>query len=116
MLCQVNCIIYDHVISILLSCDTCLAATAAIEGKMTRGLKKVLKKIFASDLHEQLAVSDAKLGGVIKEKLNISCIHGGGVAELMRGIRQQMNSLITGLPETEINKMALGLSHRYVIT
>lgn len=91
--------------------DALSAATAAIEGKMTKGLKKVLKKIFASDLHEQLAVADAKLGGVIKEKLNISCIHGGGVAELMRGIRQQMNSLITGLPETEINKMALGLSH-----
>lgn len=42
------------------------AATAAIEGKMSKGLKKVLKKVFASDAHEQLAVADAKLGSVIK--------------------------------------------------
>ena len=89
-----------------------LAATAAIEGKMTKNLRKTLKKVFATDLHEELAVSDAKLGGVIKEKLNISCVSGAGVAELMRGIRHQMTTLITGLPETEINMMALGLSHR----
>ena len=42
------------------------AATAAVEGKMSKGLKKVLKKVFASDLQEQLAVADAKLGSVIK--------------------------------------------------
>lgn len=42
------------------------AATAAIEGKMSKSLKKVLKKVFASDAHEQLAVADAKLGSVIK--------------------------------------------------
>ena len=79
---------------------------------MTKSLKKTLKKVFSSDLHEELAVSDAKLGGLIKEKLSISCVTGMGVAELMRGIRQQMTSLISGLPETEINVMALGLSHR----
>lgn len=90
------------------------AATAAIEGKMTKSLKKTLKKIFSSDIHEELAVSDSKLGGIIKEKLNISCISGSGVAELMRGIRQQMDTLITGLPETELNVMALGLSHRCI--
>lgn len=42
------------------------AATAAVEGKMGKGLKKVLKKVFASDVQEQLAVADAKLGNVIK--------------------------------------------------
>ena len=42
------------------------AATAAIEGKMGKGLKKMLKRVFASDAHEQLAVADAKLGSVIK--------------------------------------------------
>ena len=92
---------------------TWLAATAAIEGKMTKSLKKLLKKVFVSDIHEQLAVGDAKLGGTIKEKLNIGCVHGGAVTELMRGIRQQMDNLITGLPESGINVMALGLSHRY---
>jgi len=42
------------------------AATAAVEGKMNRDLKKLLKKVFSSDVQEQLAVADAKLGSVIK--------------------------------------------------
>lgn len=79
---------------------------------MTKNLKKTLKKVFAADIHEQLAVADAKLGVSIKEKLNISCVHGAGVAELMRGIREQMSSLVTGIPDTELSAMALGLAHR----
>jgi len=37
-----------------------------VEGKMSKGLKKLLKKVVAEDAHEQLAVADAKLGNVIK--------------------------------------------------
>ncbi|XP_078259838.1 nucleolar protein 58 isoform X2 [Rhinoraja longicauda] len=87
------------------------AATALVEGKLGKSLKKVLKKIAAKEAHEQLAVADAKLGGVIKDKLNLSCIHNATVAELMRGIRTQMNGLITGLPPREISAMSLGLAH-----
>lgn len=50
------------------------AATAAIEGKMSKSLKKVLKKVFASDAHEQLAVADAKLGSVIKVRGIYICV------------------------------------------
>lgn len=32
----------------------------------------------------------------------------------MRGIRSQMDSLITGLPQKEMAAMALGLAHRYI--
>lgn len=42
------------------------AATAAVEGKMSKPLKKLMKKVIASDAQEELAVSDAKLGNVIK--------------------------------------------------
>lgn len=42
------------------------AATAAVEGKMSKSLKKMLKKIASKDIHEELAVADAKLGGIIK--------------------------------------------------
>lgn len=42
------------------------AATALVEGKINKNLKKVLKKVVAKEAHEQLAISDAKLGGVIK--------------------------------------------------
>uniref|UniRef100_A0A8D0L3L6 Nucleolar protein 58 n=1 Tax=Sphenodon punctatus TaxID=8508 RepID=A0A8D0L3L6_SPHPU len=65
----------------------------------------------AKDAHEQLAVADAKLGGVIKDKLNLSCIHSPMVTELMRGIRSQVEGLITGLPSREMAAMCLGLAH-----
>ncbi|XP_022057676.1 nucleolar protein 58 [Acanthochromis polyacanthus] len=87
------------------------AATALVEGKIGKSLKKVLKKVVAKEAHEQLAISDAKLGGVIKDKLDVSCVHSPAVAELMRCIRSQMESLITGLPPKEISAMSLGLAH-----
>ncbi|XP_068165477.1 nucleolar protein 58 isoform X1 [Antennarius striatus] len=87
------------------------AATAIVEGKIGKSLKKVLKKVVAKEAHEQLAINDAKLGGVIKEKLDVSCVYSPAVAELMRCIRSQMESLITGLPPREISAMSLGLAH-----
>lgn len=42
------------------------AATATVEGKMSKSLKSVMKKLVASDIQEELAVADAKLGNVIK--------------------------------------------------
>ncbi|CAH1788354.1 unnamed protein product [Owenia fusiformis] len=89
-----------------------LAATcAAVEGKMSKTLKKVLKKLYSEDLHEQLAVADAKLGNSIKDKLSIPCVANSAINELIRGIRSQMDSLITGLPQKEMAAMALGLAH-----
>ncbi|XP_030637134.1 nucleolar protein 58 isoform X2 [Chanos chanos] len=87
------------------------AATALVEGKLGKTLKKVLKKVVAKEAHEELAIADVKLGGIIKDKLNLSCVHSPAVAELMRGIRGQMEGLITGLPPREISAMSLGLAH-----
>ena len=42
------------------------AAASTIEGKMSKSLKKLLKKLFVEDTQETLAVADAKLGNVIK--------------------------------------------------
>ncbi|NWU05425.1 NOP58 protein, partial [Cephalopterus ornatus] len=86
------------------------ASTALVEGKLSKNLKKILK-IVAKDAHELLAVADAKLGDVIKDKLNLSCIHSPIVAELMRGIRSQIEGLITGLPSQEMAAMCPGLAH-----
>uniref|UniRef100_A0A8D2B9V2 Nop domain-containing protein n=1 Tax=Sciurus vulgaris TaxID=55149 RepID=A0A8D2B9V2_SCIVU len=86
------------------------AFTALMEGKINKQLKKVLKKI-VKEAHEPLAVADAKLGGVIKEKLNLSCIHSPVVNELMRGIRSQMDGLIPGVEPHEMSAMCLGLAH-----
>lgn len=87
------------------------AATALVEGKISKNLKKVLKKIAAKEAHEQLAIADAKLGGVIKDKVNLSCVHSAMVTELMRGIRNQVDGLITGLSTREMAAMSLGLAH-----
>ena len=42
------------------------ATTAAVEGKMSKTLKKVLKKLVVKEAQETLAVADAKLGNAIK--------------------------------------------------
>lgn len=71
-------------------------------------LKKFLKK---NCEEETLAVADPKLGNLIKEKLDIPCVHSQGVMELLRGVRQQMAELVSHLASSEVSPMALGLSH-----
>ena len=51
---------------------------------MSKDLKHFLKKIFAKDAHEKLAVADAKLGQAIKSKLEIDCVADSSISELMR--------------------------------
>ena len=72
------------------------SATALVEGKMSKSLKKLLKKVVAEDAHEKLAVADAKLGNVIKEKMELSCEANSKISELMRCIRSQASGLISG--------------------
>ena len=86
------------------------ATTAAVEGKLSKSLKKVIKR-HCTELQEQLAVADVKLGNAIKDKLSLSCVSNTAIQELMRCIRSQMDSLLAGLPKKEITAMALGLAH-----
>nr|XP_033205234.1 nucleolar protein 58 isoform X2 [Bombus vancouverensis nearcticus] len=90
--------------------EALVATTAAVEGKLCKSLKKILKK-HCNELQEQLAVADAKLGNAIKDKLSLSCVSNTAIQELMRCIRSQMDSLLAGLPKKEITAMALGLAH-----
>ncbi|XP_069692633.1 nucleolar protein 58 [Periplaneta americana] len=87
------------------------ATTAAVEGKLSKSLKKMLKKVVAKDLQDQLLVADAKLGNAIRDKLSLTCLSNTAVQELMRCIRSQMDSLLAGLPRREMTAMALGLAH-----
>jgi len=41
-------------------------ATALLEGKISKDLKKLLKKCVVKDVQEPLAVADAKLGSILK--------------------------------------------------
>jgi nucleolar protein 58 len=88
------------------------AATALHEHSMSKGLKSFIKKsIIDKKLQDKLAVSESKLGSTISEKFAIKCISDTMVHELMRGIRSQINNLITGLSESDMHAMVLGLSH-----
>ena len=88
------------------------SATALVEGKLSATMKKFLKKnVAGQDLKESLAVCDAKLGATIKEKLNIACVHDEGVMELMRGLRAQVEELVTAATPAEMRSMAIGLAH-----
>ncbi|XP_050084065.1 nucleolar protein 58 [Anopheles aquasalis] len=87
------------------------AATAAVEGKVSKSLKKVLKKLVVDDVQEQLLVADAKLGNAIKDKLSLQCVSNTSVQELMRCIRSQSENLLSGLPKKEMTAMSLGLAH-----
>lgn len=84
------------------------AATASVEGKLSKSLKKALKKLVVDDVQNQLLVADAKLGNAIKDKLSLQCVANSNVQELMRCIRSQSESLLAGLPKKEVTAMALG--------
>ena len=85
-------------------------ATALIEGKISKTLKKMLKKLVAKDAHEKLAVADATLGNAIQDKLDQNCVYDSRIGELMRCIRSQVSGLISGLPDKEMAAMELGLA------
>lgn len=84
------------------------AATALVDSKLGKGLKKFLKK---HAVGEELAVLDKKLGGIVQEKLGINCVYSNAVMELTRGVRNQLQALISGLGGTDLRPMNLGLSH-----
>ncbi|XP_023157531.1 probable nucleolar protein 5-2 [Zea mays] len=88
--------------------DALSAATMIIDSKPSKGLRKFLQKHCEG---ETLAVADSKLGNAIKEKLKIDCLHNSAVMELMRGLRNQLTELITGLGAQDLGPMSLGLSH-----
>jgi len=103
-----KCVKLQHFAKFQDTTDALASAAALIEGKMSKGLKKVMKKLVASDAQEKLAVADAKLGQVIKKKFELDCVFDSNVQELMRCIRSQLTDLID---DKEMTAMSLGLAH-----
>lgn len=84
-------------------------ATATVESKISKPLKKLLKKIGEG---EELMVADNKLGSLIKEKHNIQCVFNPVVHELMRVVREHLTTLASeSVSSDEVHGMALGLAH-----
>ncbi|CAK8576588.1 unnamed protein product [Lathyrus sativus] len=84
------------------------SANLLIDGKASKDLRKFLG---VHCQNETLGVADTKLASIIKEKLQIDCVHNIGVMELMRGVRYQLTELIAGLAVQDMAPMSLGLSH-----
>lgn len=80
--------------------DALADTTALIESKIGKGLKKFLKKnVVNLGLDEKLAVADRTLGSAIKKKFSIDVIFTDNTHEVIRGIREQLTELVTGLSE-----------------
>ncbi|KAG0008868.1 Nucleolar protein 58, partial [Podila clonocystis] len=93
--------------------DALSAVTALVEGKLSKNLKEFLSsEISEKEMKkESLIVGDAKLGGAIAKKLNMKVISDSTTLDLYRGIRTQLDSLLSGLSSSDLSAMVLGLSH-----
>jgi len=88
------------------------ALNKVIKGKLPKTLKKFLQKnAISKEVQDNIACSDKKLATSIQEALDIECTVGDKVNEIIRGIRFQMSTLLSGISEGELTKMSLGLSH-----
>ncbi|KAH7649804.1 nucleolar NOP5 NOP58-like pre-mRNA splicinig factor prp31 [Cryptosporidium bovis] len=86
-------------------------ATALVESKLSKGLSKFIKKNIPNPASESLAVADKVLGGLIKQKYGIDIVYNPKTQEIIRGIRNQVTDLLTGITEKDMRTMALSLSH-----
>ena len=84
------------------------AAAALVDSCDGQGPQEVSQKHVDG---ETPIVADAKLGGIIKEKLGIACILNSGAMELMRGVRLQLKDLIGGFTDADIAPDGTRLSH-----
>jgi nucleolar protein 58 len=92
--------------------EALVAATSMLESSVSKKLKKFLdKNIVQKELSDELAVYETKLGKAINEKLDIPCIYNDKVLELMRGVRQNLETLLGGTTENDLRVMRLGLAH-----
>ncbi|KAJ2679646.1 Nucleolar protein 58 [Coemansia spiralis] len=93
--------------------DALSAVTALVEGKIAKNLKQFLTTDVSEKewKKESLAVADSKLASAISKKLGIKVVADSSVNELYRGIRNQIESLLTGVSASDMAAMELGLSH-----
>ncbi|CDS41333.1 Nucleolar protein 5 [Echinococcus multilocularis] len=92
--------------------EALLAAADTIEGKISKKLKRLLKKLYVKEIRDDvLAVADKKLSQEIASKMNVSTLADSSVQNLMRAVRAHMESLIPAIDESDLMRMRLGLAH-----
>lgn len=87
------------------------SVTSLIEGKMSKKLKKALKKITAKESEQTFAVADPKLANTIKEQFGVNCQSTEAVNRLMTCIRSQITTLVPEWNPEEEHAMQLAISH-----
>lgn len=88
------------------------AVSSLLNSKLSSSLKKFLKSnIVSKGIEDELVVQDKALKRVIEDKLGIKCLPASQHLELIRGIRSQIEGLISGFTESEQKAMSLGLAH-----
>lgn len=92
--------------------EALVANDKLIKGMFPKTLKKFLEKNAINDeVQEKIAgmwwscllslsiwcvVADKRLGKVITEQLGLECLHGKKYDEIIRGIRSQLSTLVSG--------------------
>lgn len=94
-----------------------------MEGKLSKKMKKLLKKLYVKELRDDvLAVADKKLSvdinvsmdrGLIsfQTKMSIPTVSDSLVQNLMRGIRTHLDNLLPVVEDSHMMRMRLGLAH-----
>lgn len=87
-------------------------ASGLKEGKVPPILAKLLEEI-KDEKKASLAVADVKLGNAIGKlpDLDIKAVCDAATMDLFRAVRENLSSLIPGLGDETMGRMALGLSH-----
>lgn len=87
-------------------------AASLKEGKVTEMLASLLEGL-KTEKKPTIAVAEAKLGTSITNALDmkLTAVSGTDTVDLFRGIREHLSSLIPGLEQSTLDRMALGLSH-----
>ncbi|CAH8858428.1 unnamed protein product [Trichobilharzia szidati] len=92
--------------------DALVAASDIVEGKLSKRLKKLLKKLYVKELRDDvLAVADKKLSIDINSKMSIPTVSDSLVQNLMRGIRCHLDTLLPVVDDGHMSRMRLGLAH-----
>uniref|UniRef100_A0A183BVR7 Nop domain-containing protein n=1 Tax=Globodera pallida TaxID=36090 RepID=A0A183BVR7_GLOPA len=86
------------------------ASGSNCDGKLDKTLKRYLKKSI-TDPMEKLAVDDTQIGKLIKNAMDIKCLHNSAISELMRSIRANVGEFLGDETTQELNAMRLGVAH-----
>ncbi|KAF8571202.1 hypothetical protein P879_00408 [Paragonimus westermani] len=92
--------------------DALAAVTDVVEGRISKKLKKLLKKLYVKELRDDvLAVADKKLSMDIASKMSIPTTSDSAVHNLMRAIRSHLDTLLPVVDGDHMSRMRLGLAH-----